>query len=491
MAVDWAFHSCRIVSRLDGHLQLTKDWLTANAQDLMMQPGAGHLRIDGQRATVYLGRCRRHKNCEFQFRFSVRQSQDQPDMNLQVVEQKGGHAEALDVDLLRKFYAQKYALLGSTQVVLLKMSQDGVPLELRPTARALEGVAVRLKAKGRQMKRYAACFVDTLRVYVANPPAGVKIHLNYCKISEDETRVYFSSESISQEASRYMGTSDEVYLCLDSTFGTNVQNLVLGAVGPAGVVAQGHGCSMRFCPALFFLSDAEDTSAYREALKYLASQHSVIMDDDVPLLDRVSDMWMNGTGGGINAAEEEALAEVHRCLEHIKSNLKKESAKKDSGTGRRRLRDPELLQEILDQVMFAATLPSDGESNLVVDNLLKRMESPTDWDEPAMASYMRECILTVRDGLLAAHWQSGVQAVPPGFTTYLLNAQERAWRTVKGLLPRGFKSRDASEIVKEVCEVTKVWVERAKFAGMTRLKVIRQRRPGDTVRKVSSSNGSK
>ena len=54
-----------------------------------------------------------------------------------------------------------------------------------------------------------------------------------------------------------------------------------------------------------------------------------------------------------------------------------------------------------------------------------------DLDESEYADYLEAEILNMSGDLIRASWQSGVGAVPLGFTTYAPNAIETTWRILK------------------------------------------------------------
>ena len=83
----------------------------------------------------------------------------------------------------------------------------------------------------------------------------------------------------------------------------------------------------------------------------------------------------------------------HRCLEHTKRNIREESGRRDSVSGRLRLRNRELLGALIDWVMFTAFLPSDVEFHTFWSSVICRMEfeeKETDSAEPEMAAYLRK-----------------------------------------------------------------------------------------------------
>ncbi len=147
---------------------------------------------------------------------------------------------------------------------------------------------------------------------------------------------------------------------------------------------------------------------------------------------------------------------LHRCLQHTKSDIRAAAFKKDEETGKVRLRQAEMCPVIIEWVEFSAWLPNDLEFDCFWWHILLRMSSsgaPTDFDEPAMARYLATFILCCQGNIIRAAWASGFGAVPLGFTTYAPNCIERCHRTVRGLLPGVYKSRDVATLMAQVCDI--------------------------------------
>lgn len=81
-----------------------------------------------------------------------------------------------------------------------------------------------------------------------------------------------------------------------------------------------------------------------------------------------------------------------------------------------------------------------------------------------MKEYLERCIFLCAGE--SAAWQGGLHNRPPGFRTYASNAQERSWRTLKGLLPRGFSTHDSVDILAQVCAMAKLGSEDGRFAHL-------------------------
>ena len=62
-------------------------------------------------------------------------------------------------------------------------------------------------------------------------------------------------------------------------------------------------------------------------------------------------------------------------------------------------------------------------------------------DEPEYAEYLEAELLEMSGEFIRASWQTGIGAVPMGFTTYAPNAIESTWRLLKQLFDTGFLYR--------------------------------------------------
>ena len=139
------------------------------------------------------------------------------------------------------------------------------------------------------------------------------------------------------------------------------------------------------------------------------------------------------TGGATAVAEECPNARLHRDLEHIKRDLRKQSGK---------FSDKEFVGETVDLTTFSAFLPNTPQFAAPWLSFLRRLEDVDDWDEDAAAGYLQDFILefpTPVQGRVLAKWQSGTGFVPKGFTTYSEVALESAWRCLKHLMPKGYR----------------------------------------------------
>ena len=219
---------------------------------------------------------------------------------------------------------------------------------------------------------------------------------------------------------------------MDFTFSTNEEGLLLGAIGPVGLLPTSSKPQMRFFPVMFVLADAEDEEAHRLCIQLF---RQAAPDQNVELTDAFLDCACLKTA----TLECGDSVFLHRCLQHTKTNIKSEARRKDSVSGRPRLQNGELLQILLDCVEFSATLPTDVEFHTYWSSIFMRLsnsELPTDWNEPAFCQYLQTHIFDLSGPCIKASWCYGVGSVPLGFTTYATNSIERSHRLLKGLLDK-------------------------------------------------------
>ena len=130
---------------------------------------------------------------------------------------------------------------------------------------------------------------------------------------------------------------------LDFTFKTNQESLLLGAIGPCGLRQTNSGPHVRFVPVLFMLAEAEDEEAHG-LLSRLFLQKAARFGKHYT--DAFLDMaCFNGAAAECERSSYKLF--LHRCLQHVKTNVRHESARRDGASGQSRLRNPELLEPIL------------------------------------------------------------------------------------------------------------------------------------------------
>ena len=156
---------------------------------------------------------------------------------------------------------------------------------------------------------------------------------------------------------------------------------------------------------------------------------------------------------------------------------------------------PELTSHILDILQFSAKIAHPLQFHVIWEDTLRRLRGPEDWNqdlcfsapyikrflrklgfrnrdsrefsacEEKLAAYLEEWILQKKGRWWSASWQSGLGQVCPGYGTYVSNSQERVWRTLKGLLKKGFVHQDVSHLVRETASSMQTWVRSGQYAN--------------------------
>ena len=105
-----------------------------------------------------------------------------------------------------------------------------------------------------------------------------------------------------------------------------MHDLVLLAGGPGSVVLENDQPVMQILPVAFIIADAEDADAAAALLRLGVDEHTKRIVDARPIRERITDVVVDGSGGfAVGCERELSSAFVHRCLQHVKSNVKKEA----------------------------------------------------------------------------------------------------------------------------------------------------------------------
>ena len=228
------------------------------------------------------------------------------------------------------------------------MSAAKIPEDERPSAEAIGAHNRSLRDKGPCPKRYEGKFIETMKAFVSNPPAGIKIWKERAVVETERVMIPFVVEKLAAKAKSFQSSCGDLFYLMDGTFGTNVQDLVLLACGPAGVgVSQGDDPHMKCIPFSMCISDAEHQDACEVLLEQECREGGITRD-------RVKDVMLDGSGAFANAAHQTLEGALHhRCLQHIKNNCKNEAARVvDRVSGAKRLSDrAELLPHLLERLM--------------------------------------------------------------------------------------------------------------------------------------------
>lgn len=344
--------------------------------------------------------------------------------------QLGAHGEK-DAKYTKVRLAKQYAQAHTAGQALLKMEADGIAVGDRPEVWRLKNC--RPQRQLSQTKLIADC-VSSLNAWMSHPPPNVQIHES-SSCSPDHISILFQMRS----AEHFLKENNHLSTFVaDFTFETNHQQLVLGGIGLCGLRQRAsQKPQVRMLPCFFLLSKKEDQQAQKMLFKAFATAAA---RNGVSLTHGFADCsCMEGIEAAISEDQTLQHVRMHRCLQHTKVNVKKESKKRSGQTGEPRLRNAEMMPVLTSFLMETAFLPCSREFGVFWSSALSRLRSSiqdADWDEAAMASYLEANILeeSGNECQFTAKWRSGFGCVPNGFTTYTSNCLERSWRTIKGLL---------------------------------------------------------
>jgi len=154
---------------------------------------------------------------------------------------------------------------------------------------------------------------------------------------------------------------------------------------------------VRLVPMVFCICMAEDAKAHRILLQ-IFEEVRARTPGAAPLSDAVLDYACL-----TSAAEYFGNRRVylHRCLQHVKTDLAKEPKRRDTVTGAPRLSNSELLKVFTQWIEWSAFLPTDLEFHSFWKEALERMSAQvldTDFKEPDFAAYLEEHIFDIMDG---------------------------------------------------------------------------------------------
>jgi hypothetical protein len=423
--------------------EATKTWLT---QHCVMVKHLSKSTCNGKPSIV--AACRSCSSCSrvWCFRFEAAE---------QLVVECSGECAEKNKELARLTNARKYGRTMTPAKALLEMSAAAVPMDERPSLKQLEN-----QRRGKTgSQSFSSDCMGTVIDYLSNPPREVCILSDDVVCCEDKMRVPFMAPG-AIEVCRQINSGS---FLMDFTFKTNNAGLLLGAIGPVALSFEKTLPHMRFFPAIFLLSDKEDEETQRLAVRtYLREMRAV----GVQITDGFFDCsCLDGA-----YAEVGDTLFLHRCLWHVKSNVKFAASKKDEVSGQTRLKRKELLAVILEWIDFSAWLPTDTEFDCFWRSVLQRMKSssaPTDFDEPDMARYLERNIFDTTAGILRATWSCGLGCVPYGITTYAPNAIEVSHRVLKHLAGvTAHADMPVTELITNVCKAVASKIEGGDYATL-------------------------
>jgi len=301
------------------------------------------------------------------------------------VEKKGECQGQANVSHLKRVLAREYGAQFSPAKALKKMTEAGVPAEHLPAMWQVKNQRPSSTAE----HTYSTDCLEQLRKFVSAPPECIRMYGDHVVCSESEICIPFSCPSTHD----ILQDSGLTSFLLDFTYKTNREGLLLGCIGAVGMLPNDKGLpSVRMIPAFFVLSNAENEQAHTVLLR-LFFEHAETWN--MKLEDAFLDCRCLQAAMKWCSAEGRKLY-LHRCLQHVKTNIREESARRDAVTGQARLKNRELLSVLLDFVQFSATLPSDLQFHTFWSSVMSRMSAasaPTDFNEPRMAAYIRDNIL--------------------------------------------------------------------------------------------------
>eukprot|EP00435_Cladocopium_sp_Y103_P038795 s779_g10.t1 len=352
----WQKHSSFDMLEREGLREAARRWL--QEQKVLHKPLVSSSK---DRALAVLAACDRCKDCSLQYCFALENGQG----NVVCVQQTGECGGEKNLKRIKLFHAKAYATSSSPSNALSKMQDDGIGAAERPSAQQLKNV--RPAQKKAKKLDYSVDCLGALRKFVQQPPDGVSIYTDQTTISEEQVRIAFECPAMDA----FLDGCQLSSFLMDFTFQTNVDNLLLGACGPAGLRMEKSGPSLRFVPMIYLLAEAEDFEAHRLLLDLFlakADRHGLSMTD--AFLD-----CKCFAGAAAAFAKSDREVYLHRCLQHCKTNIRMEASRRDSKTGKPRLANAELLGPIIDWTEFSAWLPSDLEFSVFWTSILTRMSS--------------------------------------------------------------------------------------------------------------------
>jgi hypothetical protein len=422
----------------------------------------GKLRLEGVRRAVYHGKCLKHEDCTFHMRFSVQSPAIFADHQIPaaagdqffIVEERGIHTEKVNLARMKRFWCAKYGALTAAKA-LLQMTIDEIPIEERPT---MSSISNRRTGASGKKKRFNGTFCSSLVAFCNAPPFPVKI-CGVPVISEEHVRIRFCNQTAFDLAAKYCREWSDIVVVQDATFKTNHQNLVLHSFSLAGLVTYRGDIHMRAFPIEFLLAHREDNAAYHDIVSGIKVDLShVLQIEEIEVSDKFKDAFMDGSAAARNAIETNLLhTEVHLDLQHEKETIRRNRSRFTSGNS-----GINLTEHFVDLALASAEWVTDVEFQTCWDYTIKRMESDTDFAMTDEAiRYIKEQVLS--DDGKNALWRGGLASTQIGYSPFVSNAEERSWRTLKHLFPKGYQSQDCSNLIVQTCTIMQSWTENGQF----------------------------
>ena len=449
-------------------LVTARDWCTRINEPFMVWK-SGHLSIDNLRRVVYNARCPQHVNneglpCPKRYRASAATADRVRSMGLVAPTGAGpemllveGHGEHFDeeIEARRKHRLAKEFAKFTPAAAGVAMTNVGV-VDAGRLRRSIAGVRYRTgRRDGAGL--YGGHFVASLRRFIANPPAPVSIEPAPVSVaSEDIVRVvFYNRELLDHAMHRFVQGRGSLKLVADGTYNTNVQKLVVVCVGLVFVVNDKGRVHNRFIPLTNVLANRENEDAYAVAMQMLLDYGRTALGEDIA--EQITDIYIDGHGGAENAvAQVLPNVRLHRCLQHIKKNIRDHA---------QLVRRRDFVEWLVDAAEFTAKLPRLLDFEGVWRDILLRMEDEQCWNERDMARYLRAEILKEEAGVFRCLWRSGMDAVMAGYRSYVSNTEERMWRTLKGLLGN-YATLDCTQLILQICQIYRSMAQQHNFQDL-------------------------
>ena len=279
------------------------------------------------------------------------------------IEVQGSCHGPLNVKVIKLHYAHLYGVeKGLTYGKACKqLTIDGVDPALWPSEQQIK---TQRKSLTTGVRHYASVCVGALDHFLRNLPDNIHLFKDHVVRTENCVRIPFATK----ESLQFINSCNLQCFLMDFTFQTNCEGLLLGGAGPVGLRTDSVLPHMRFAPVVLMLADSEDDDARRLTLDILFSLR--------PAGPKAyTDGFLDCTCLETVMKHYGECFYLHRCLEHVKRNIKSAAAHRDKKHGTTRLKKMELKDVIVGWVDFAAWLPSDEDFDCYMRSILDRMRN--------------------------------------------------------------------------------------------------------------------
>ena len=248
-----------------------------------------------------------------------------------------------DSQRLKQPLAKKFAANFTPRRALLRMADAGIPAEKRPDLTQLKNR--RLKQATSKSRVVPVRSLADLQKFIASPPKTIRFFTDLVVCNQ----VPFARSCLAD----ILASCDLTCFVCDFTYKVCQEGLLLEAIGPGGLRITEWGPRMRMVPAFFIIASSDDYPSH-SALFELWFRH----------LDRLGVAVTDGFFDCAAMHHAEKYAQqcgrkfyMRRCLQHVKSNVEEEAARRDQRAGKTRLQNRELMAVIQSWIEFSAGLP--------------------------------------------------------------------------------------------------------------------------------------